>query len=35
MHSAAHELPIAEGAAWVKLVSDFVDRGEYFLVNMD
>jgi pimeloyl-ACP methyl ester carboxylesterase len=35
MHSAAHELPIAEGGAWVKLVSDFVDRGEYFLVNMD
>jgi pimeloyl-ACP methyl ester carboxylesterase len=34
MHGAAHELPISAGRAWVKLVADFVDRGEYFLVNM-
>ena len=33
IHGAAHEMPISAAEAWVKLVSEFVDRGEYFLVN--
>jgi pimeloyl-ACP methyl ester carboxylesterase len=33
IHGAAHEMPIAAAPAWVGLVADFVDRGEYFLVN--
>jgi pimeloyl-ACP methyl ester carboxylesterase len=32
-HGGAHELPIAECGPWVRLVSDFVDRGERFVVN--
>lgn len=34
IHGAAHEMPIAAASQWVKLVGEFVDRGEYFLVNM-
>ena len=34
VHGAAHELPIAAAPHWVRLVSDFVDRGEMFVVNM-
>jgi len=34
VYGAAHELPISSAATWVKLVADFVDRGEYFVVNM-
>jgi len=34
LHGAAHEMPISAAPRWVKLVGDFVDRGEYFLVNM-
>jgi len=34
IHGAAHEMPISAAHAWVKLVGEFVDRGEYFLVNM-
>ena len=34
LYGAAHEMPIAAAATWVKLVADFVDRGEYFVVNM-
>ncbi len=34
LYGAAHELPIATAQIWVKLVADFVDRGEYFVVNM-
>jgi 3-oxoadipate enol-lactonase/4-carboxymuconolactone decarboxylase len=34
IHGAAHEMPIAAAPQWVRLVADFVDRGEYFLVNM-
>ncbi|HKT20837.1 MAG TPA: alpha/beta hydrolase [Stellaceae bacterium] len=34
IHGAAHEMPIAAAPQWVKLVADFVDRGEYFVVNM-
>jgi pimeloyl-ACP methyl ester carboxylesterase len=34
LYAAAHELPISAAATWVKLVADFVDRGEYFVVNM-
>jgi len=33
IHGAAHEMPIAAASRWVKLVADFVDRGEYFVVN--
>ncbi len=33
IHGAAHEMPIAAATPWVKLVAEFVDRGEYFLVN--
>ena len=35
IHGAAHEMPISAAHAWVKLVGEFVDRGEYFLVNMN
>lgn len=34
LHGAAHELPIAACGPWVRLVADFVDRGERFVVNM-
>lgn len=34
IYGAAHELPISAATTWVKLVADFVDRGEYFVVNM-
>ncbi|HVA14561.1 MAG TPA: alpha/beta hydrolase [Stellaceae bacterium] len=34
LYGAAHEMPIAAAEIWVKLVGDFVARGEYFLVNM-
>lgn len=34
VYGAAHELPISAATVWVKLVADFVDRGEYFVVNM-
>jgi pimeloyl-ACP methyl ester carboxylesterase len=34
VYGAAHELPISAAQTWVKLVADFVDRGEYFVVNM-
>lgn len=34
LHGAAHEMPISMAETWVKLVVDFVDRGEYFVVNM-
>ena len=34
IHGAAHEMPISAAGAWVKLVGEFVDRGEYFPVNM-
>ena len=33
IYGAAHEMPISAAQAWVKLVNEFVDRGEYFLVN--
>ena len=33
IHGAAHEMPISAAQAWVRLVGEFVDRGEYFLVN--
>lgn len=34
LYGAAHEMPISAAETWVKLVGDFVDRGEYFVVNM-
>lgn len=34
IYGAAHEMPISAAEIWVKLVGDFVDRGEYFVVNM-
>jgi hypothetical protein len=34
VYGAAHELPISAATTWVKLVADFADRGEYFVVNM-
>lgn len=34
IHGAAHEMPISAAHQWTKLVGEFVDRGEYFLVNM-
>jgi 4,5:9,10-diseco-3-hydroxy-5,9,17-trioxoandrosta-1(10),2-diene-4-oate hydrolase len=34
IHGAAHEMPISAAPQWVKLVGDFVDRGEYFVVNI-
>lgn len=33
LYGAAHELPIAACGPWVRLVADFVDRGERFVVN--
>ena len=33
IHGAAHEMPISAAHPWVRLVGEFVDRGEYFLVN--
>lgn len=33
VHGAAHSLPIAAGARFVKLTLDFLDRGEFFVVN--
>ena len=33
IYGAAHELPIAATRQWVTLVSDFVQRGEFFVVN--
>jgi pimeloyl-ACP methyl ester carboxylesterase len=33
VYGAAHEMPISATARWVKLVTDFVDRGEAFAVN--
>jgi hypothetical protein len=35
IYGAAHEMPISAARPWVKLVGEFVDRGEYYLVNMD
>lgn len=34
IHGAAHELPIAAAPRWVRLVADFVERGEMFVVNL-
>jgi len=34
LYGAAHEMPVAAAETWVKLVGDFVDRGEYFVVNL-
>lgn len=34
IYGAAHEMPVSAAPRWVRLVSDFVDRGEYFVVNM-
>jgi pimeloyl-ACP methyl ester carboxylesterase len=34
IHGAAHELRIAAAPRWVRLVGDFVDRGEMFVVNL-
>jgi 2-hydroxy-6-oxonona-2,4-dienedioate hydrolase len=33
IYGAAHELPIAATRQWATLVSDFVQRGEFFVVN--
>jgi pimeloyl-ACP methyl ester carboxylesterase len=33
IHGAAHELPIAATREWVGLVREFIQRGEFFLVN--
>lgn len=33
IYGAAHEMPISAAPRWVALVSDFVDRGETFVVN--
>ncbi len=33
VHGAAHELPISAAPRWVSLVTDFIDRGEFFVVN--
>jgi hypothetical protein len=33
LHGAAHSLPIAAGPRFVKLTLDFLDRGEFFVVN--
>ena len=33
IYGAAHEMPIAATVPWIGLVGEFVDRGEYFLVN--
>jgi pimeloyl-ACP methyl ester carboxylesterase len=34
VYDSAHELPIAAAARWVNLVTDFIDRGEAFVVNI-
>jgi pimeloyl-ACP methyl ester carboxylesterase len=34
LYGAAHEMPIAACAPWVRLVADFVERGERFVVNL-
>jgi hypothetical protein len=34
VYGAAHELPIAAAPRWVNLVTDFIDRGEAFVVNI-
>jgi pimeloyl-ACP methyl ester carboxylesterase len=34
IYGAAHEMPVAAAKPWVRLVSQFVDRGELFVVNM-
>lgn len=33
IHGAAHELPISATEQWVALVTDFIRRGEFFVVN--
>lgn len=33
IYGGAHELPIASTERWVALVSDFIRRGEFFVVN--
>jgi pimeloyl-ACP methyl ester carboxylesterase len=33
LHGAAHSLPIAAGLRFVELTLDFLERGEFFLVN--
>lgn len=33
IYGAAHEMPISATDRWVKLVGDFIDRGEHFAVN--
>ncbi len=33
IYGAAHELPISAGPRWINLVSDFIERGEAFVVN--
>lgn len=33
LYNAAHELPISAASRWVALVADFIDRGEFFVVN--
>ncbi|HEU0073742.1 MAG TPA: alpha/beta hydrolase [Dehalococcoidia bacterium] len=33
VYGAAHELPIAATTKWVALVTDFIQRGEFFVVN--
>jgi len=33
VYGAAHELPIAAATQWVTLVRDFIQRGEFFVVN--
>ncbi len=35
IYDAAHEMPISATHPWVKLVGQFVDRGEYWVVNME
>ena len=34
IYGAAHEMPILTAPKWVNLVSDFITRGEEFVVNM-
>jgi pimeloyl-ACP methyl ester carboxylesterase len=33
LYGAAHELPISAGPTWTNIVSEFIDRGEAFVVN--
>jgi pimeloyl-ACP methyl ester carboxylesterase len=33
IHGAAHDAPLAAAPSWARLVADFVDRGEFFVVN--